>query len=66
MPYKFNGHNMEVEGRGTYFPSSSSMCTVSLERRSTSSPWLSPSGRRRGMAATHVRNKSILGFRSPL
>lgn len=37
-----------------------------LERRSMSSGLDIPSGRIRGMAATHVLNKSILGFLSPL
>lgn len=36
------------------------------DRRSMSSGLDIPSGRMRGMAATHVLNKSILGFLSPL
>ena len=50
----------------TYFASSSSTCTVRRESMLMSSYWLIPSGTRRGTAATHVRNKSIFGFRSPL
>lgn len=36
------------------------------DSRSMSSDFDIPSGRMRGMAATHVLNKSILGFLSPL
>ena len=50
----------------THFLSSLSTCTVSLDKRSISSSLLRPSGRRRGIEATHVFKRSILGFLSPL
>ena len=59
-------HSPTTHTSASYFPSSSSMCTVRRDRRSTSSDGVMPSGRRRGMAATQVRNRSIRGFLSPL
>ena len=50
----------------TYLPSSSSTWTVSRASSSISSLCFIPSGISLGIAATHVRNRSIFGFRSPL
>ena len=60
-------HTIQLRlGLFSFFFLSGVFSTTYRESRSMSSGLDIPSGRTRGMAATHVLNKSILGFLSPL